>query len=197
MTTTLTDAIEAAKQREQIARWDAGEARLAAELPIMPAATGLSTEVRSRLDAFNKWAEMKHARRAPAKPTTIANYVLSQAALGVPAQSILDQLDAIERQHDKFRLPNPVRTAVVREVLETIVTVDPPRSWPAADKVAFALLPPDTRRVVADRERERDRALRNAQHKIAAERRQTNDAGTNKIVRMEEKGQANEQTRQL
>jgi hypothetical protein len=34
MTATLTDAIEAAKQREQIARWNSGEARLAAELPI-------------------------------------------------------------------------------------------------------------------------------------------------------------------
>jgi hypothetical protein len=67
-------------------------------------------------------------------------------------------------------------------VLETIVTIDPPRSWPATDKVAFALLPPDTRRVIADRERERDRALRNAQHKIAAERRQQmNGAGKNTV----------------
>ena len=33
MTATLTDAIEAAKQREQIARWDAGEARLKLDVP--------------------------------------------------------------------------------------------------------------------------------------------------------------------
>ena len=171
MTATLTDAIEAAKQREQIARWDAGETRLAAELPIRPPPIELSAEVRSRLDAFNKWAKSKSARRLPAKPATIACFILDQATLGVPAQQILAQLDAIERAHDRHSLSNPVRTAIVREVLETILQDDPPRSWPKDDKVLFAQLDPAIRRIIAEREKERDRELRRLQNKAAAERK--------------------------
>jgi hypothetical protein len=191
MTATLTDAIEAAKQREQIARWDAGEARLVAELPMRPPPIELSADIRSSLDAFSKWAESKSARRLPAKPATVASFLLEQAVRGVPAQSILDQLDAIERSHDRHSLSNPVRTAVVREVLGTIIKVDPPRSWPATDKVAFARLPADIRQAIASRERDRDRALRNAQHKIAAERRLMNGAVTKPVQSTNEGIEAN------
>ena len=149
MTANLSDAIAAAKTREQIQKWDSGEARLAAELPIQLPAVELSADVRSCLDAFNKWAESKSARRLPAKPVTVACFILDQAALGVPAQQILAQLDAIERAHDRHSLSNPVRTAVVRAALEQIIKVDPPRSWPREGKVLFAQLDPDIRRVIA------------------------------------------------
>jgi len=88
---------------------------------------------------FNKWAIARQARRCPAKPATVALFALEQADLGVPAQQILAQLDAIERLHDRWGLANPVRTAIVRRVLEGIIKVPPPRSWPTADKVRFAV----------------------------------------------------------
>ena len=188
MTANLSDAIAAAKTREQIQKWDSGEARLAAELPIQ--SVDLSADVRSCLDAFNKWTASKSARRLPAKPVTVACYVLDQAALGVPAQQILAQLDAIERAHDRHSLSNPVRTAVVRAALETIIKVDPPRSWPKEDKVLFAQLDPEIRQVIARRESERDRELRRIQSRAAELRRLPNGAAT-KTVRIEEKGQTN------
>ncbi len=193
MTATLSEAIEQAKQREAIARWDAGEARLAAELPIRPHPIELSTDVRSCLDGFNRWAESKSARRAPAKPTTVAAFFLDQAALGASAQHLLAQADAIEKLHDKFGLANPVRTAVVREALDLIIKVDPPRSWPSEDKVLFATLDPVIRQIIAERERERDTAVRRAQNKAA--KAATNGAAT-KVVHIEEKGQENGQQTQ-
>lgn len=178
MTATLTDAIEAAKAREEILKLDAGDKRVAADLAkrIQLPAKELSADIRTRLDAFNSWAIARQARRCPAKPATVALFVLEQAALGVPVQHILAQLDAIEQQHDKWLKPNPVRTAPVRQALEGLTKVPPPRGWPKEDKVLFATLDPDIRRIIAEREILRDREIRRLQNKAAAERRQTNGA---------------------
>ena len=169
MTATLTDAIEAAKQREQIARWDAGEARLKLDIP-RPA---LAKDVLERLDIFGKWAASKSVRKCPAKPHVVAAFCIEQHEMGATAQVILSLLAAIEALHDYHSLSNPVRVAVVRAVLEQIVKIEPPRSWPAEDKVLFAQLDPAIRRIIAEREIERDRGLRRLQNKAAAERRQT------------------------
>ena len=181
----LAEQLAAAKQREEILKLDAGDQRLAAELAkrIQPLpANELSTDIRTRLDPFNKWASSRSARRCPAKPTTCALFALEQADLGVPVQHIFAQLDAIEKLHNKFGLSNPVRTAIVQAALETIIKVDPPRSWPREDKVRFAQLDPDIRQVIARREADRDRQLRRLQNE-AAERRH-NGAET-KLVQTE------------
>jgi hypothetical protein len=114
---TLAQQLQAAAQREEILKLDAGDQRVAADLArrIQPLpANELSVDIRTRLDAFNKWAIARQARRCPAKPATVALWALEQAAMGVPAQQILAQLDAIERLHDRWGLANPVRTAIVR-----------------------------------------------------------------------------------
>ena len=81
--------------------------------------------------------------------------------------------------HDKFSLPNPVRTAAVRYAMETVVKADPPRSWPKKDKAAFAMLPSDIRLILAKRQEQMDTEIRRLQSKVAREleeRRQTNGA---------------------
>ena len=78
--------------------------------------------------------------------------------------------------HDKWTLSNPVRTAIVRAALETIIKVDPPRSWPREDKVRFAQLDPDIRQIIETRERQRDVALRKLQN------RQANGAETKSVT---------------
>jgi hypothetical protein len=177
MTATLTDAIEQAKQREQIARWDAGEARLKLDIS-RPA---LAKAVLERLDIFGKWAASKSVRKCPAKPHVVAAFCIEQHQMGATAQVILSLLAAIEALHDFHGLSNPVRVAVVRAVLEQIVKIEPPRSWPKEDKVLFAQLDPGIRRIIAEREIERDRELRRLQNKAAAERRQANGAATKPI----------------
>jgi hypothetical protein len=187
----LSDVIRNVDKQQEVARLDAGDRGASAELAkrIKPLPVNeLSTDIRTRLDSFNKWAGSRSARRCPAKPATVALWALEQADLGVPVQQILAQLDAIEKLHDKFSLSNPVRTAIVQAALETIIKVDPPRSWPREDKVRFARLDPDTREIIAKRENDRDKELRRLQARAAeAKKRLSNGAGTKPVQQTDDK----------
>jgi hypothetical protein len=178
----LSEQLEAAKRQAEVRKLDAGDQRVATDLAtrIQLPVNELSADIRTRLDPFNKWAISKQARRCPAKAATCALFVLEQADLGMPPQQILAQLDAIEKLHDKWTLSNPVRTAIVRAALETIIKVDPPRSWPREDKVRFAQLDPDIRQIIETRERQRDVALRKLQN------RQANGAETKSVIKPNE-----------
>jgi hypothetical protein len=169
MPVNLSDVIRNVDKQQEVARLDAGDQRVAAELArrLQLPARELSADIRTRLDAFNKWAISKQARRCPAKPATVALWALERADMGVPAQQILAQLDAIEQLHDKWSLSNPVRTAIVRAALEQIIKIDPPRGWSRTERVEFALLPPDVRAIIVDKERLRDKALRRLQNEAA------------------------------
>ena len=158
---TLAEQLEQAKRRQEIADLDAGDQRTAAEFAkrISLPPLELSADIRTLLDPFNKWANQRHARRCPARPATVALFALDLAAMGVEIEQILAQLNAIEEMHSKWALPNPVRSVPVRYALETLIKTDPPRSWPRDDKVRFALLDPDTKRIIATRERQRDNEL--------------------------------------
>jgi hypothetical protein len=164
MTISLSDHLEIARRQAEIRKLDSGDERVATELAarIQLPVEELSADIRTRLDPFNKWALQRQARRCPAKPATVALWALEQADMGVPAQQILAQLDAIEHLHDRWGLANPA--AIVRRVLDGIIKVPPPRSWPASDKVLFARLDPDIRQIIETRERQRDVALRKLQN---------------------------------
>jgi hypothetical protein len=160
-------------QRAQIRTWDENERTLAARLPQQPK-PALSADLHARWDRFTHWCRKQVVRELPAKPTTVAAYLQDEIAGGMDVQHALALLAAIEASHDAVGLSNPVRTAAVRQVLDGVVKVDPPRSWPAADKAEFALLPPEIREVIAKREQERDRALRRAQNELAESKKQLN-----------------------
>ena len=169
----LAEQLAAAKQREEILKLDAGDQRAAAELAkrIQPFPTDeLSADIAPGWTlSINGQARNRHGDVRQSR-YVVRLFALEQADLGVPVQHILAQLDAIEKLHDKWTLSNPVRTAIVRAALETIVKVNPPRSWPREDKVRFAELDPDIRQIIETRERQRDVALRKLQN------RQTNGA---------------------
>jgi hypothetical protein len=167
----LAEQLEIARRRQEIADLDAGDQRTAAEFAkrISLPPIDLSAGVRAALDPFNLWASKRHARRCPAKPTTVALFALEQADMGVAMDTILAQLSAIEAMHCKFSLANPVRTAAVRSAMETIVKADPPRSWPKKDKAAFAMLPSDIRLILSKRQEQMDTELRRLQSKVARE----------------------------
>jgi hypothetical protein len=166
----LADDLKKIQERERIAALDAGEARVAAELTIQPRAIELTPDVLARFDRFSKWCAVKQCRRLPAKPTTIAAYVLEQDALGHPAQQIISVLDAIALAHDHHSLPNPTQTAIVSAALDQVVKVEPPRSWRPEERAEWSRVPPGIRHAIARRESDRDKALRQAQNKLADER---------------------------
>jgi hypothetical protein len=85
--------------------------------------------------------------------------------------NVLAILDAVERAHDAAGLSNPVRCGLPKLALERILKTELPRSWPAASKAEFALLPVDIRRVISEREQQRDTALRRKQNELAEEKK--------------------------
>ena len=180
----LSEQLEAAKRQAVVRKFDAGDEKVATELAkrIQPFPVNeLSADIRARLDPFNRWAIARQARRCPAKPTTVALFALEQADMGVPAQQILAQLDAIEKLHERWSLSNPVRTAIVRAALETIIRVDPPRGWSRTERVEFASLPPDVREIIVNKERLRDKAVRMAQNYAAEAKKRHNGAETKPV----------------
>ena len=162
---TLSDAITQAKQREHIAKWDEGERKLAAEL--RPVNAQITEDVVTRFSVFGKWCMAKSVRKLPAKPATVAAFVLEQRDLGATPQIILSLLAAIEAVHNSHSLSNPCATAIVDEALEEIVRSDPPRSWNRDEKAEWARLPPSVRDAVTRRENDRDKELRRLQSELA------------------------------
>jgi hypothetical protein len=116
----LADQLQAARQREQIQRWDNNERALLQELKLDVPRSALAKDVLERLDIFGKWAASKSVRKCPSKPYVVAAFCIEQHELGATAQVILAILTAVEALHDYHGLSNPVRTAIVRAALETI-----------------------------------------------------------------------------
>jgi hypothetical protein len=183
VTATLSDAI----QRAKILEWDAAEQKMAERFKLD--APVLSKDLLERHDLFAKWCTSKHVRKCPAKPATVAAFLLEQHALGASAQVVVAMLAAIEAIRQYHMLSNPCATAVVNAALDQIVKVEPPRSWNKDEKAEWAKLSPLVREAISRREKDRDRALRIAQNKAA--KAATNGAAT-KPVHSNNEGQANE-----
>jgi len=159
----LAAEIEAAKQRELIAALDKGEKAVAeshGDLLIAPELQPGDVEL---LKPWIAWCRDKSARSVPAKVWCVAAYVLDRHKQGIAESQIFDELGALKRLHDKWRLPNPVMTAIVSAAIERITQTRPPRSWPKEDKALFATLPAQIRHRIAMREDQRDKELRRLQ----------------------------------
>jgi hypothetical protein len=154
---TLADAIQQAHE--------ANESKIAATVERV--SPQLDADELAALSVFNRWCNLNGLRTCPANPRVIAAWLRSEK--NTDPSKIIDTLSAIERLHDFHSLPNPIATSCVRNELCRLQAIEPPRSWPAASKLMFAALPPEIRAVVAKRERERERWLRNKQNELAEE----------------------------
>ena len=163
----LAAEIEAAKQRELIAALDAGEKAVAESHAYLLIAPELDPGDVELLKPWLTWCRDKSVRNVPAKVWCVAAYVLDRHKQGAPESEIFDELGALERLHDKWRLPNPVTTAIVSAVLDTIIKDPAPRSWTKQEQEDWPLLPPTIKAAIARRERERDIKLRQLQNELA------------------------------
>jgi hypothetical protein len=173
----LADEIEKAKQREQIAAWDRGEAELRNGLGLDIPKSQLSTDLLARMALFSEFCAERSCRKLPAKPHTVAAFVLDRASRGERVQVVLSLLAAIEAVHDNAGLSNPTKTQAVNAALATIVKAEPPRSWSKEERAEWARLPPGVRHAISRHEGDRDRELRRKQNEYAELKRiaQTNN----------------------
>jgi hypothetical protein len=165
---TLTEQMDLVRKRELAARLDQGEAAVHAKIAEqLPQPSELDSETLAALQPWLAWTTEKNCRHAPAKSYVVAQFILEQSATGTTTESILRQIDAIARLHDKFSLPNPVATAAARAVLEREFNFDVPRSWKAPEKEIFVTLPAEIRAAVSRREKQREVEVRRLQNSVA------------------------------
>jgi hypothetical protein len=176
----ITDAM-AAIDAATIAR---NEQQLAACFP--PATLAMSNTTQAAVSPFVHWCQERGVRPAPALPTTVAAWIQWNADLGCAFEKMEETLAAIEILHNAFGAANPVQTAVVGNLLDTILKVDPPRSWKREEQHAWALLPPTIRSALARREADRDREVRRMQNLQTKEKRQSDSAETKPVIQEKE-----------
>ena len=167
----LADDLAKAQQREQIAVWDRGEAELRKGFPAR--SLSVPVDIRDRFSLFEKWCAERSCRKLPAKPWTVAAFILDQTANGRDAQGCLALLAAIAEVHNSASLSDPTSSGFVRAALKSIIKTEPPRSWNQAEKSEWAKLPPDIRDAISRHEAARNKALRISQNKLAEERHRT------------------------
>ena len=163
----LVDELTKAKQREQLLDWETNERRLASELKLNVPKRSLSAAEFECWNRFSTWCEGESVRKIPAKPATVAAYILAMAGMGVPHKQIVSVVNAADVAHQFHGLSSPLHTQIVRAALDTLLKAEPPRSWSKDEKAEWALLPPSIRDTIARRERERDTALRRLQNKTS------------------------------
>jgi hypothetical protein len=156
----------------QQAKWDElarNEVELAKQINArLPQPPQLDIDTQTILAPFVRWCEALNVRHLPALPTTCASYVLAQAKIGVAPEHIVGECQAIEALHDLVGAANPMQTRAARWALDQVLKIEPPRSWPQAEKEQFKTLPTQIRHVIANREKDRERTLRRGQNQYAA-----------------------------
>src|SRR6516225_358345 len=160
----LADEIQYAKRRELIAALDAGEAAVARSVADLCAAPEFEPGDAELLAPWLEWCRDKSVRHAPAKPWCVAAYLLDRHK-SVAEQKLLDELAAINRLHDHWKLASPV-TGPVNAALERVLT-EAPRSWRRAEKWAWFQLTPAVKAAVKRRHDETETCIRNLQNEIA------------------------------
>jgi hypothetical protein len=158
------------------------ENKLTAGIPIPQ----LDADAELHLAAFNRFCSQHGVRNCPARPQVVAAFIRAEEKFGTPPETIVLILSAIQLLHDRHGLASPIASAVVRAELERVLKTEAPRSWPRAEQLMFASLPPEIRAVVAKRERDRERWLRNKMNELAELKRQLTDGAAKPVTTQEE-----------
>jgi hypothetical protein len=152
-------ALANAKRREQ----DEQEARLCAAIHArlkMPAPTG----DRSEWPVFAQWAKEKSLTAYPARPGVVAFYVLENIPLGIARlEAVVESISAV---HEWQGVADPTASPMVSAALNQIAPITPPRSWPKEQGARFLSLPRAMQKQIAERETEREKAVRRAQNEV-------------------------------
>jgi hypothetical protein len=113
----------------------------------------------------------------PARPATIAAFVLQNQTLG--AEALLSVLSEIAAAHITASFSDPTTQWQVNAVMAQLAKIEQPRSWTKEDRIEFSRLPVTVQAIVLRRESERDAALQRSLQLIADERKQLKAAAEN------------------
>ncbi len=119
----------------------------------------------STVNLFEKWCSLRGESAIPASPTIIARFIADIAPMGI--DRVWPAVLEISRAHYVIALPDPTNSYPVTTAINELSKLEPPRSWPAAEKLRFSTLPYDIQLVISNRERDRDKQIRQLQNEFA------------------------------
>jgi len=128
---------------------------------------------------FKDWCSLRGEQAIPASPTIIARFIADVAPMGI--DRVWPAVLEISRAHYVIGLPDSTQSFPVASAINELSKLEPPRSWPAAEKLRFATLPYDIQKCIATRERDRDHQIRTMQNEFAKLKKESKhaDAKTN------------------
>jgi hypothetical protein len=125
----------------------------------------------ARLPAeFLTWCERRDVRPVPARPGSVALFLLEHESLGIEA--LARMVSAISQVHLKEGRADPASGYPVATALNSLAKIDAPRSWPKEHKGRFTSLPYDLQAYVSAHEAQREKELRRAHNEAATARKQ-------------------------
>jgi hypothetical protein len=162
MSNPVMDALVMHRASEMRNKDMAVSRELAARIGMAPPSADLPS-------AFARWAELRGVVALPAKPDSVAFFILESKDLGL--ESLCEIASGISKAHQNFG--DPVASFQVRRAFETIGgQISEPRSWPKINKQAFRDLPWHIQRVIESRETDHNTMLRRCQNEAADLRKQ-------------------------
>jgi hypothetical protein len=120
---------------------------------------------------FKSWCEQRQITPYPARPAAVAAFILENAALGI--DELLRIVKSISVVHE--RVADPTASGAVPAALNKIAPIQPPRSWPKAERQMLLRLPYDLQKYWHSRADEVDRVVRRSQNEAGQLRRTFSD----------------------
>jgi hypothetical protein len=146
----------------------AASAREAAAASIVAARLQVAPRNLNRAEwpVFEAWAKAKQLPALPARPATVAFFILDNVALGL--SRLLAVLEAIAAVYEDAA--DPTLSPVVAAALQKVAPIPQPRSWPKAAVAQFVALPRSLQTYIAAHETKRDLEIRRCQNEAATAR---------------------------
>jgi hypothetical protein len=132
------------------------------------------------MDMWSKWCALRGEQAIPASPTIIARFIADISPLGI--DRVWPEILQISRAHYTVGLPDVTNSFPVANAINELSKLEPPRSWPAAEKPRFLTLPYDIQLTISKREADRDKQIRTMQNEFAKLKKETENARTATIA---------------
>jgi hypothetical protein len=134
-----------------------------------PVRTALLNARLAAASPFERYCYQRRLAPVPAPPATVVAFVRDNA--GLPIEQLWEAVQQITQSHLEIGLADPVAGPATEEI-SLLANIDPPNSWPKAEKERFKALPYDLQLYMVEREMQRDREVRRIQNDLAKTRQQ-------------------------
>ncbi|MCK1304702.1 MULTISPECIES: hypothetical protein [unclassified Bradyrhizobium] len=128
---------------------------------------------------FVAWCEQKGVASLPARPASIALYVLESRHLGIDhfARMVVE----ISRCHLRRGQADPTSGYPVSAALNHLAKIEAPLSWPKAMRPRFGELPYELQQYLASRDKDQTRVIKQAQQEAALARLKLKQSETENV----------------